>query len=102
LDGRESEPRNFVLMVAPKRKNKFLYKGRIWIDAKDFALTRIEAEPAKNPSLWISKTSIKHSYTKIDEFWLPVQNTSQTSVRFGGTATLIIDYHDYAISSQPH
>jgi outer membrane lipoprotein-sorting protein len=98
----DPDQRYFVLFVAPKRKNKFLFKGRIWIDANDFALARIEAEPANNPSFWISKTNIKHRYAKVEEFWLPSQNISQTNVRLGGTATLTINYRDYVISPQPH
>lgn len=89
--------RFYVLQTEPKRKNKFLFRGTIWVDARDFAIARIEAEPAKNPSLWISKTEIEHRYTKFGEFWLPVQNTSVTHVRLGGTATLNITYREYRI-----
>ena len=91
--------RNFVLRVEPKRKNKFLFRGLIWVDAQDFAVSRIEAEPAKNPSFWISKTSVQHRYSKIGDFWLPAQNVSKTDVRLGGDATLTIEYRDYIIST---
>jgi len=89
--------RFYVLQTEPKRKNKFLFRGTIWVDARDFAISHIEAEPAKNPSFWISKTQIEHTYTKFGEFWLPVQNVSVTHVRLGGTATLTIKYRDYKI-----
>jgi len=89
----------YVLDVTPRAKNKFLYRGKIWVDAADFAVTRISAEPAKNPSLWISHTAIEHRYSKIDNFWLPASNTSITKVRFGGTAKLKIDYLNYRIGT---
>jgi len=85
----------YVLEVAPRTKNKFLYRGKIWVDATDFAVSRISAEPAKNPSFWISHTSIEHEYSKFGDFWLPVRNTSVTKVRLGGTAKLRIDYSNY-------
>ena len=88
----------YVLEVEPKTRNKFLYSGKIWVDANDFAVTRIEAEPARNPSFWIKKTEIRHVYRKIDEFWLPQQNYTVTMVRLGGRATLTIDYQDYRIA----
>ena len=52
--GREKTPTGFVyiLAVEPRTQNKLLYRGRIWVDATDFAVMRIEAEPAKNPSFW--------------------------------------------------
>src|ERR1700680_3921203 len=64
----------YVLNLLPKTKNRFLYRGKIWVDAKDFAVVRIEGEPAKNPSLWVKKTEIEHKYVKVDDFWLPAEN----------------------------
>ena len=51
---------SYVLGVEPKNPNKFLFRGKIWVDDKDFAVCRIEAEPAKNPSFWIKSTEIHH------------------------------------------
>ena len=42
LDGRTS----YVLEVNPKTRNKFLIRGRIWVDAEDFAIARVEGQPA--------------------------------------------------------
>jgi hypothetical protein len=39
----------YTLSVQPKIPSKFLYRGRIWVNEKDFAVCRIEAEPAQNP-----------------------------------------------------
>ncbi|MFZ0706168.1 MAG: hypothetical protein WAM71_11235 [Candidatus Korobacteraceae bacterium] len=87
----------YVLEVKPRFKSKFLYTGKIWVDANDFAVSRVAAQPAKNVSFWISHTEIEHEYKKVGEFWLPAHNTSTTKVRFGGTAKLKIDYRDYRI-----
>jgi hypothetical protein len=87
----------YVLGVEPKIPNKFLYRGRIWVSAGDFAVCRIEAEPAKNPSFWIKKTEIHHAYEKVGDFWLPADNKSVSNIRLGGVATLTIRYQDYRI-----
>jgi hypothetical protein len=87
----------YVLQVEPLVDSKFLYRGKIWVDAADFAVAKIEAEPAKNPSLWISSTAINHEYVKTDGFWLPAQNRSESKVRVGGTAVLTIDYGTYHV-----
>ncbi len=39
-----------VLEVVPKTPNRFLIRGRIWVDAEDYAITGIEGTPARNPS----------------------------------------------------
>ena len=88
----------YILEIQPKVPNKFLYRGRIWVDDQDFAVCRIEGEPAKNPSIWITKTEIHHNYQKFEAFWLPVENQSVSSLRLGGRATLTITYRNYEIN----
>ena len=97
--GFETTPQGsrYVLNLLPKTKNKFLYRGKIWVDAKDFAVVRIEGEPGKNPSFWIKKTEIAHKYVKVNDFWLPAENRTQSVIRLGGTASLSIEYQDYKI-----
>jgi outer membrane lipoprotein-sorting protein len=98
--GYETTPEGpeYVLNLLPKTKNKFLYRGRIWVDAKDFAVVRIEGEPAKNPSWWIKTTEVKHRYVKVDDFWLPAENHTESVIRLGGRAILSIEYKDYKIT----
>jgi hypothetical protein len=97
LETSEGGP-TYVLAVEPKSHNKFLYRGKIWVDAKDYALTRIEAEPAKSPSFWVKKSEINHKYEKVDEFWLPAENRTDSTIRLGGHALLSIEYSDYKIT----
>lgn len=93
----EADGCSYRLTVEPRTSGKFLYRGQIRINEKDFAVCSIEAEPAKNPSFWIASTRIKEQYAKFGEFWLPVENTSQSRMRLGGTATLTITYQNYEI-----
>jgi len=89
---------NYVFQVEPKNPSKFLYRGKIWIDATDFAVSRMEVEPAKSPSFWTKKSEISHTYAKVGGFWLPKQNRSVSTIRLGGQAILTIDYNDYKIA----
>jgi outer membrane lipoprotein-sorting protein len=88
----------YVLDLLPRKKNKFLYRGKIWVDAKDFAVVRIEAQPSENPSLWIKKTEIEHKYMKLDGFWLPAWDHTESEMRLGGEANLSIEYKNYHIT----
>jgi hypothetical protein len=87
----------YVFHVDPKHDNKFLYRGKVYVDAEDFAVTQIAVEPAKNPSFWIRKTRIDHVYKKTGQFWLPERNRSESKLRLGGTAVLTIDYGEYQV-----
>jgi hypothetical protein len=94
-----TEGTNYVLNVEPKEESRFLYRGKIWVDAHDFAVTRIEAQPARNPSFWTTKSMIHHTYQKVDNgFYLPKENKTVTSVRMGGVATLTIEYQSYQVT----
>ncbi|MDR3764630.1 MAG: hypothetical protein P4M01_11085 [Acidobacteriota bacterium] len=89
----------YLLGVSPRREDKFLYRGEICVNAADFAVESINAEPARSPSFWIKKTHIEHRYQKIGEFWLPASNRTVTNVRLGGTATLKIEYTNYNVQA---
>ena len=95
LEGRPA----YVLDVEPVKDSKFLYRGKIWVDAVDFAVVKVKAEPAKNPSFWISRPQIIYTSAKTEGFWLPEFNRSETKVRVGGTAVFTIDYGAYQIDS---
>jgi hypothetical protein len=96
VDGRPA----YILSVEPLTENKLLYRGRVWVDAADFAVVKIDAEPARNPSAWIASTRINHTYSKTGGFWLPQQNRSESKIRIGGTAVLTIDYGAYRIQGE--
>jgi hypothetical protein len=89
----------YVMDVQPLVASKFLYKGKVWVDAAEFALLKIDAEPAKNPSFWIARTRILQTFAKAGDCWLPERNRSETKVRIGGTAVFTIDYGKYEIES---
>lgn len=88
----------YVLNVRPKNKNRYLYRGKIWVDTHDFAVVRMQGEPQKNPSIWVSHTEIEYRWANKDSFWLPIHNVSVTQVRMGGKGVLTIDYTDYRIT----
>jgi len=87
----------YILEVTPRFKNKFLFRGRIWVEGQDFAVARMEGEPSKNPSWWTKRNAIHITYEKIGEFWLPTRNETNTQVRIVGSSLLTIVYRDYEI-----
>lgn len=88
----------YVLDAQPREKHKFLFQGRIWVDGTDFAITRVEGEPAVNPSWWTLKTDFQRTYTKVDRYWLPESNESTTKLRIFGSAVLTITYGEYQVT----
>ncbi len=87
--------RAYVFDAEPRTKNKYLFRGRIWIDGADFAIQRVEGEPAQRPSWWVKKTHFVREYAKFGDFWLPVRHRTQVELRLLGSSTMDIDYTDY-------
>src|SRR5260370_7214861 len=88
----------YVLEVYPKARSKYVYRGKVWVAGTDFAVTRIDAEPAQNPSFWTKKNEVHHEYMKVQNFWLPRRNESVSYIRLGGRATLTIEYKNYRVT----
>jgi hypothetical protein len=89
----------YVLELTPKRESKYLLRGRAWVDAKDFAVIRMEGAFSKNPSFWTRGVTITHEYTKYGDFWLPSSSRSETKARIFGDTEVTIDYSDYRIET---
>jgi len=85
----------YVLAIEPKTANKYLARGRIWVDADDYAIVRVEGQPAKNPSFWFKSVRFVHDYDKNGPFWFPVADRSVTDVRVFGATEMTIEYFDY-------
>jgi len=85
----------------PKRKDKYLFEGNVWIDSRDFAVVKIVAHPARNPSFWIKRVDWVRRYGKVGDFWLPVKDETVTDIRIFGVKHLSIDYRDYIVNPQP-
>lgn len=88
-----------VVRAIPRRPDKYLFEGKIWIHATELAIVKTEGHPAKNPSFWIKRVDFVRYYQKVGEFWLPRKDESVSDVRFFGKHILTIDYNSYQLGS---
>jgi len=78
----------YVLRIVPKRKDKYLLRGQISVDASTFHIRRIEGIPAKSPSFWIKDIHITLQYAELNGMWIPVSFDAIATVRLIGQYTL--------------
>ncbi len=90
----------YVLEIRPKRNEKNLFRGRIWVDAEDYALARAEGNPAKKPSFWTKSIHFVQVYQKCGSLWFPLSTRSVTEAHLFGTTDVSIDYFDYSPQGQ--
>lgn len=89
----------YVLAVSPKTANKYLIDGKIWVDATDYSIVRIEGQPARNPSFWVHDVHFVHTYQKVGKFWFASSTDTTSQVRIFGDSELTIETVDYKLDS---
>lgn len=89
----------YVVQATPKRQDKYLFEGSIWIDAQDFAVVKITGHPAKKPSFWINRADFVRQYQKIGEFWVPSRDETIVHMRLLGKKLFTIDHEEYSINA---
>ena len=91
--------RCFVVEAVPKRKDKYLFEGRVWIDVNDYSVVRIEGHPAKKLSFWIQHADFVRQYQKVNGFWLPEKDQTLVQVRLYGKKILKIEHRNYVVNA---
>jgi hypothetical protein len=78
----------YVLHIIPKRRDKGLILGDIWVDAKTYHIRQIVGVPVKNTSFWINDLHITIQFAAVNGMWTPVSVDAIATIRFQGVYTL--------------
>ena len=85
LDGN----RCYLLSMTPKRDEKELVRGQVWVDAQSYKIRRVEGKPMKSPSWWLRDTSIQMTFADVNGMWLRTATYAVSSLRFKGQYTMV-------------
>jgi hypothetical protein len=80
LEGR----RCYLLSLSPRREEKDLLRGQVWVDAENYNVRRIEGSPVKAPSWWIRDLHVLMNFAEIEGMWLRTFTHAVANVRFKG------------------
>ena len=88
----------YVLKVLPKTPNKYLIDGKIWVNANDYSIVRIDGQPARNPSFWVHSVHFVHTYQKVGQFWFASSTDTTSQIRIFGESELTIENVEYKLN----
>ncbi len=92
MDGR----RCYLIALNPRREEKDLLRGKLWVDAETFNIHRVQGSLMKNPSWWIHDVQILMSFAEVDGMWLRTFTQAVANVRFKGKYVMEsrdLEYH---------
>ena len=88
------------ILLSPKRKERILVAGTMFLRPDDGDLVRLQGRLAKSPSFWVKNVDIVRSYKRIQGVVVPIALESTAHVRLLGAATLRMTYAYSEIDGQ--
>ncbi len=88
-EGDVNGQRCYVLELLPRRKDKYLLRGNVWVDANTYLPRRFEGELAKDPSWCVQDVHVAFTYGKVGEMWLQTASEASGKVRILGRSTMV-------------
>jgi hypothetical protein len=85
----------YLVGLKPKRKQKDLISGEMWIDERSFLIRQIEGEIENTPSWWLKKVRVKLVFADLEGIWVQTSMKAVADVRLIGTHTLTSRVLDY-------
>jgi len=89
--------RCYMLELLPKRQDRNLVRGNVWVDVKTYLLRRTEGQPAKSPSWWLRDVRMSFSYGEVSGMWLQTSSEATATVRLLGQHTMVMRDMKYTL-----
>lgn len=90
-----------VVSIRPRRKERALIDGRIFLTAADGELVRVEGRLARTPSFWVSRVNVVRTYERINGVLMPVSLQTTAQLRLFGSSSLRMSYHYSQLDDRP-
>ena len=88
----------YVLELLPRRQDKRLLHGEIWVDANTYLPHRSEGELAKSPSWWVRDVRVAFVYGLVGEMWLQTASEASANVRILGRSIMVSQDTSYKLN----
>jgi len=88
----------WVLAIEPEHRSKYVIRGKVWVDAREFEPVQLQGRPAASVSFWVGEPSIVEQFAKQNGFWMPARMTSKSSGLLLDSSELTIAYYEYEFS----
>ena len=96
LDGRSC----LLVSLNPKRDSPYLFNGKLWVDAQDYSIVRLEGVASRSPSVLTGPPQVTRQYTNVEGFPMATHAKAVSNSWLLGQTTVKIDYTGYEMNLQ--
>jgi hypothetical protein len=86
-----------IVDLKPRRKSPHLFIGKVWIDASDFTVLRLQGVPAQSISIFTGQSSVMRDYARMDGFSMATHAEARSHSFLLGDTVMKVDYTRYQI-----
>lgn len=97
LNGRDC----LVLDITPRHNSEYLFKGRLWVDAQDFAIVQLKGTASKSAFFLASAAEVSRQYSELDALPMATHAEAVSGSPLLGQTTVKIDYSNYQLQLVP-
>lgn len=97
VDGRAC----YALTIHPREKAPNMVDGRLWVDAREFAIVKVAGTASKSPSVFAGTTQMMRQYAEVDGYPMATHARAESHSLLFGRTVVVIDYSDYQLQVEP-
>lgn len=90
-----------VLDINPRRNSQFLFKGKLWVDVKDFAIVQLKGTASKSAFFLASAANVTRQYDKVSGLPMATHAQAISGSSLLGQTVVKIDYTNYQLDLVP-
>ncbi len=97
LNGRDC----LVLDITPRRTSQFLFNGKLWVDAQDYAIVQLKGTASKSAFFLASAAQVSRQYGEISGLPMATHAEAVSGSTLLGQTVVKIDYTNYQLDLIP-
>jgi hypothetical protein len=101
LDANPREQMNgrdcLVLDISPRRASQFLFHGKVWVDARDYAIVLLKGRASKSAFFLASAAEVTRQYDEVNGLPMATHAQAISASSLLGQTVVKIDYTSYQL-----
>ena len=93
LNGRDC----LVLDITPRRSSQYLFNGKLWVDAQDFAIVQLKGTASKSAFFLASAAEVTRQYDEMSELPMATHAEAVSGSALLGQTVVKVDYSNYQL-----